>query len=437
VIPRIFHRVWLGDQQMPEEYKRFGDTWLSLHPDWKMIEWSDITIPKLKNFWAYNQSKSLAGKANIVRYEILLHYGGIYVDTDFECLKSLSSLIEGVSCFVAWQRDGFANNAIIGASPGHPFIQDLVDSLEQNMRSLNGRGRSITESGPYYLTKVLQRHLEVNIFSSQLFYPYEWHERWRRHEKFSNAYAVHHWGLSWKAAYLPKPKQLGDGDAPCLSVIFILSPGCDIVQFEWVLEGLCLQTVQDFEVIVVGDFDCSTLSLLEAFRNRFKEIYFYSTSKQENHSYFHQATSFSRSERTLFLKNSCVPSPKLVESHAKFGSKGFICFSKRRVYPKEKLYSFSPPFDYESFIKHSVENTSHISIYEFVTKKWLHMHSWCFSAPTKNFHLYTKDQEELHLNVSQEALQLMRERNCKLYPLRDVACVTELCDSKELTGKVE
>jgi len=157
-IPHIFHRIWLGEKPMPEEYKRFGNTWLSLHPGWRMIEWSDTTIPELKNFWAYNQSKSLAGKANVVRYEILLRYGGIYVDTDFECLKNLSPLIEDVDCFVAWQRAGLANNAIIGASPGHPFIKDLVDSLEKNMRSLGENGRSITESGPYYLTRVLKLH---------------------------------------------------------------------------------------------------------------------------------------------------------------------------------------------------------------------------------------------------------------------------------------
>lgn len=433
-IPRIFHRIWLGEKPMPEEYKRFGNTWLSLHPDWRMIEWSDTNIPELKNFWAYNQSKSLAGKANVARYEILLQYGGIYVDTDFECLKSLSSLIEDTDCFVAWQRHGLANNAIIGASPGHPFIQDLVDSLEENMQGLGENGRSITESGPYYLTRVLKFHPEVRIFPSQLFYPYEWHERWRRHEKFSDAYAVHHWGLSWKAAYLPKPKRLGNGDTPCISVI--LFPGNDTLQLRWVLEGLCLQTVKDFEVFVMGESDFNILRLLQSFKGRLEKLYFHKITDREKYSYFHQTTSFVHSERVLFLKENCIPNPELVEAHAKFNSRKFVCFSKTRVYPKEKLYEFSPPFDYESFVRHSIENINHISINDFLTKKWLHEYLLCFSAPTKIFHLHIEDAEP-QSSPAKKTLNFISEKNFRLYPLRDVSCVTEILDSNGLTEKEE
>jgi hypothetical protein len=31
-IPRIFHRIWLGGTAMPDEYKRFGDTWRRHNP---------------------------------------------------------------------------------------------------------------------------------------------------------------------------------------------------------------------------------------------------------------------------------------------------------------------------------------------------------------------------------------------------------------------
>ena len=39
-IPRQFHRIWLGGP-MPDEFARFGQTWLEQHPGWTMRQWGD------------------------------------------------------------------------------------------------------------------------------------------------------------------------------------------------------------------------------------------------------------------------------------------------------------------------------------------------------------------------------------------------------------
>src|SRR2546429_4401108 len=114
-IPRIFHRIWLGTEPMPPEYVAFGNTWLAHHPGWTMHTWTDAFIPKLHNDSAFRRSTALSGKANILRYEILLRHGGVYIDTDFECLRNIEPLLHDVSCFVGLQSPELANNAILGA----------------------------------------------------------------------------------------------------------------------------------------------------------------------------------------------------------------------------------------------------------------------------------------------------------------------------------
>jgi hypothetical protein len=383
VIPRVFHHIWLGGQPMPAEYERFAETWQSLHPRWQMRMWTDETLPTLRNRWAFEGSNSLSGKANIARYEILLRYGGIYIDTDFECLKSLEPLLDGVECFVAWQRDGLANNAIIGAAPCHPFLQDLVDSLGEHIRSNPGSTLSIMQSGPYYLTRVLERHPEVTVFPAGQFYPYEWHERWRRHEHFPDAYAVHHWTLSNRVTTWPRQKQLGNGVLPCLSVVV---RACDDgLRLHWVLEGLCVQTVSDFEVIVVdaASKNSATIkSLVESYRGRLTVTYLAQQMGWRPAAAYNLGLQRARAKRVLFLEGDCLPDIDVVESHAVFGAKGFVPFAFRSYYPPEKLYRFIEPLDYDGLKKHACKDPRCEEPYAPLYGDWRDVAGSCFSAPT-------------------------------------------------------
>ncbi|CAF1355895.1 unnamed protein product [Rotaria sordida] len=56
---------------------------------------------------------------DILRFEILYQYGGIYIDLDFEPLKNLELLLHGVQAFVAYESEYFICNGILGAIPGH------------------------------------------------------------------------------------------------------------------------------------------------------------------------------------------------------------------------------------------------------------------------------------------------------------------------------
>ena len=425
-IPRVFHRIWLGGQPMPTEYESFAETWRSLHLDWQMILWTDEVLPPLKNQRAYERSGSLSGKSNIARYEILLRYGGLYVDTDFECLKNLEPLLDRVECFVAWQRDGLANNAIIGAVPGHPFLQDLVDSLDEHILANSRSSLSIMQSGPYYLTGVLERHPEVTVFPASQFYPYEWHERWRRYERFTDAYAVHHWTLSNRATTWPKQKQLGNGVVPCLSVVIRVCD--DGLRLEWVLEGLCVQTVNDFEVIVVdatGKNSAAIKSLVEGYRGRLSITHLAQQKELRPAAVYNLGLRLARAKRVLFLEGDCLPDLDVVESHAVFGAKGFVPFGFRRYYPAEKLYRFLQPLDYDGLKMHAFKDPRCEEPYGPLYGDWRDVAGFSFSAPTEA--LCKAGGFDVSARASnQDLVQRLYRSKYRLLPLVQGGCITQL-----------
>jgi len=411
---------------MPAEFESFARTWQSFHPDWQMLLWTDDTLPPLKNQTAYERSSSLSGKSNIARYEILSRYGGIYVDTDFECVKSMEPLLRGVECFVARQRDDLVNNAIIGAVPNHPFLSDLVDSLDEHIHANARSSLSIMQSGPYYLTRVLERHPDVTVLPASQFYPYEWHERWRRYEHFPEAYAVHHWTLSNRATTWPKQKQLGSGSLLCLSVVIRTCD--DGLRLQWVLEGLCVQTVNDFEVIVVdgtGDNSDSIENLVDSFRARLTISYLTERRALRPGAAYNLGLKFARAERALFLDGDCLPDLDVVETHAAFGARGFVPFGFRRLYPAEKLYRFLRPLDYDGLKKHALKDPRCIEPYVPFYGDWRDVAGCCFSAPTQALR-QVGGFDETARESDQDLLYRLCQRKFRLLPMAQGSYVTHL-----------
>ena len=67
-------------------------SWKQFNNDFEYILWDEASIIQLglKNMYAFQQTKNLGAKSDIARYEILNKFGGVYVDTDFECLAPLN-----------------------------------------------------------------------------------------------------------------------------------------------------------------------------------------------------------------------------------------------------------------------------------------------------------------------------------------------------------
>ena len=64
----------------------------------------------------YERLRKPTERSDIIRLEVLFRFGGVYVDTDVECLRPIDPLLrEGADFFAAYMRPGTVNNAVIGS----------------------------------------------------------------------------------------------------------------------------------------------------------------------------------------------------------------------------------------------------------------------------------------------------------------------------------
>jgi inositol phosphorylceramide mannosyltransferase catalytic subunit len=194
-IPRTIHRVWLGEEPMPAEQRRFGERFAELHPGWTTRLWTDADLAELGISQADRaRSRSASELSNLVRYELLARLGGVYVDTDVEPLRDLTPLLRGVEAFAALELPGRVGTAVLGSVAGHPAF---VRAAAIARRTLGLGAHSADANGPYMLSLVLEDEPGVTIFGAELFYPYGWDEAPAAASSYPDAYAIHRWAKSW------------------------------------------------------------------------------------------------------------------------------------------------------------------------------------------------------------------------------------------------
>ena len=188
VIPRVFHQIWVGPDPFPEEYVRYQRTWLEHHPEWQLRFWTEDNLPAhLRRPEAADRLRVPAERANILRLELLWQMGGVYMDTDFECRRSIEPLIEDAELFITLAKPGRVNNALMGSAPGHPLLDEALDLIRP--REYFGHDKGAT--GTRFLDSLMIGRPGVTLLDAELFYPES--EEGRR-----AAYAVHDKARSWK-----------------------------------------------------------------------------------------------------------------------------------------------------------------------------------------------------------------------------------------------
>ena len=185
MIPRVFHQIWLGEGPFPYAVER--ESWHRFHPDWEHRLWTERDLPvDLELTEAANLLRQPAERADILRLELLHRHGGVYLDADFECLKPVDPLLDGVSCFLGLLDSGRVSNAVIGTVPGHPLLAKAM--AEVRPRTTYGPvDREGT--GPLLLERIRHDVDGVTLFEPNVFYATE---------REQAEYAFHLSARSWK-----------------------------------------------------------------------------------------------------------------------------------------------------------------------------------------------------------------------------------------------
>lgn len=202
LIPKIMHHIWVGPP-MPDHLAENCRAWAQMHPDWDMKLWTEREIDdlSLQNRALYDQADRLVPRdavgqfrADIVRYELLMFFGGVYTDVDTRPLQRIEPALTGRREFAAREDRNWVGNTYLGAVPEHPIMHALVAYMPRNVQQFRGR-RPNKLSGPQYLTPIwlLQNGY---VAPTAQWYPYSYTDVKRQTvpDKFGDhVYAVHQW----------------------------------------------------------------------------------------------------------------------------------------------------------------------------------------------------------------------------------------------------
>lgn len=135
LIPKIIHQTY-KTSQVPEKWQATHQTVKDLHPDYEHILWTDEMA---RDFISEHYSWFLPTfdsypynimRADVIRYFVLSHYGGVYIDLDNGCLHNIDPLL----AMPAWLRKtdptGVSND-LMGARPHHPFFAEVINNLKR------------------------------------------------------------------------------------------------------------------------------------------------------------------------------------------------------------------------------------------------------------------------------------------------------------------
>lgn len=190
LIPQRIHRVWLGSGEVPLESERFAATLSEHHPGWEMTLWTDADLHALGiGDGDRGRAGTAVGLSHLVRYEVLRRFGGVYVDADVECLRSLAPLLRGVEAFAALDGPGVVGTAVLGSIPGHRVFARAARLAREAL----GLGPNGTDAnGAYFFSLIVEQEPGVTLFDSSVFRSYIRSERERQHDRLPDRFAVRH-----------------------------------------------------------------------------------------------------------------------------------------------------------------------------------------------------------------------------------------------------
>lgn len=208
MIPQIIHYCWFGKNQIPEKMEKCIESWKKFCPEYKIIRWDETNFDININTFvktAYEKGK-WAFVTDYARLWIIYHYGGFYLDTDVELIKTLDSLRYN-KVYFGCEGEEYVNTGVgFGAEPNCEIVIENMKIYEK-MNVIDSSVDFSVMPCPYYTTELLkekgvqfpirtvQKCDNVTIYPNDYFNPYDWASK--KLKITSNTYSIHHYTASW------------------------------------------------------------------------------------------------------------------------------------------------------------------------------------------------------------------------------------------------
>lgn len=207
MIPKIIHYCWFGMSPMPKHLCDYIAEWQNKCGDYIIMRWDETNFnPDLYRYSseAY-KIQEWAFVSDVARLHALYQYGGIYLDTDVEIVKSLDPLLDLEAFVGAEDVYDLNTGAIVGAIKGNDFILENLNRYRNLPFVINGVINKITcvEITTSILRKYgFRKAKKVNVYNNVTVFPSEYFSPLKltngKLKITENTYTIHWYTTNWK-----------------------------------------------------------------------------------------------------------------------------------------------------------------------------------------------------------------------------------------------
>lgn len=203
-VPKIIHYCWFGGSPLPESAKKCIKSWKKYCQGYMIKEWNEFNFDLNCNEYCrkMSQEKKWAFLTDYIRLKVIYEFGGIYLDTDVELIKSLDNLRKRGPYFGIENTGLTATGLGFAAEAGNPLIKENMEYYEK-MTSYDN-----LKACPQITTEILKKHgfseekvSEIQVIEGISIYPEEYlcpkSERTGLTSITKNTYSIHHFDASW------------------------------------------------------------------------------------------------------------------------------------------------------------------------------------------------------------------------------------------------
>lgn len=233
MISKIIHYCWFGPKEMPEQEKKYLESWKRYCPDYQIMRWSEDNFDIDSNLYvkeAY-ENRKYAFVTDYVRLYAMYNYGGIYMDTDVEMCKNMDPLLN-YPAFSGFESDNKIPTGTMGAEKGNPWIGLLLKDYD-NISFLRANGTMDLTTNTERITNTTLANYPVELNGKQfetadfVILPYEYlcAKNWETGEIncTKDTYTIHHFANSWQSdnikLYGKLRRRIKNSDNPLAKII--------------------------------------------------------------------------------------------------------------------------------------------------------------------------------------------------------------------------
>jgi hypothetical protein len=206
-IPKTIHYCWFGGSPIPDQFLEYMKSWKKYCPDYEIVRWDESNYDYKKNEYMYEayKQKKWGFVPDYARLDIINTYGGVYLDTDVELVRSIDDLLCD-EAFCGFESGGFLANGLgFGAEAGFPHIEGQMEAYGK-LSFVNPDGSLNMTPGPRYqseyfrskgvrLDNSLQKLDGITLYPSDVLAPLGFYNE--TPHLTGNTYSIHHYAATW------------------------------------------------------------------------------------------------------------------------------------------------------------------------------------------------------------------------------------------------